>query len=65
MSVAGGPEDFTRWGVTQGQGALVGASLGELPIPRAVSDMTGGALDPAGAAAQAAATLRDIQESVR
>ena len=35
---AGSPDTFRRWGITQGQGALVGATLGELPVPKAVSD---------------------------
>ncbi len=31
-ALAAGPEAFTRWGITQGQGDLIGASLGELPV---------------------------------
>ena len=37
-----GPDTFTRWGITQGQGKLVGATLGELPVPAAVAAVTGG-----------------------
>ena len=60
-----GPEDFTRWGITQGQGDLVGASLGELPVPAAVAAVTSGGTDAQGAAQQAAAALRNIQDSLR
>lgn len=57
-----GPEDLSRWGITQGQGDLVGASLGELPVAAAVSAVTSGT-DPAQAAQEAADALRTIQES--
>ena len=33
-SLQRGRTTFTRWGITQGQGDLIGASLGELPVPR-------------------------------
>ncbi|OZM80417.1 bicyclomycin resistance protein [Pseudonocardia sp. MH-G8] len=60
-----GPEDFTRWGITQGQGDLIGASLGELPVPAAVAEVTSGGTDAQGAAQQAADALRAIQDSLR
>ncbi|MEN3269651.1 extracellular solute-binding protein [Pseudonocardia sp.] len=60
-----GPEAFTRWGITQGQGDLIGASLGELPVPAAVAAVTSGGVDPQGAADQAATALRSIQNSLR
>jgi multiple sugar transport system substrate-binding protein len=60
-----GPEAFSRWGITQGQGDLVGASLGELPVPAAVAAVTSGGTDAQGAAQQAAAALRNIQNSLR
>ena len=58
------PDALTPWGISQGQGALVGATLGELPVPRAISDLTGGGLSPRDAAEQAAADVREIQESL-
>jgi multiple sugar transport system substrate-binding protein len=64
-ALATGPEDFTRWGITQGQGDLVGASLGELPVPAAVAAVTSGGTDAQGAARQAADALRVIQDSLR
>ncbi|MYS22763.1 carbohydrate ABC transporter substrate-binding protein, CUT1 family [Streptomyces sp. DvalAA-14] len=43
-----------RWGITQGQGALVGATEGTLPVPKAIGSMTGGDnLSPSDAAHQA------------
>ena len=60
-----GPEAFTRWGITQGQGDLIGASLGELPVPEAVAAATTGGVAPQEAADQAAATLQEIQDSLR
>jgi multiple sugar transport system substrate-binding protein len=60
-----GPDDLKRWGITQGQGDLVGAALGELPIAKAVSDVTSGGVDPQTAAKQAAESLRSIQGSLK
>jgi multiple sugar transport system substrate-binding protein len=60
-----GPDELKRWGITQGQGDLVGAALGELPIAKAVSDVTSGGVDPATAAKQAAESLRSIQGSLK
>jgi len=63
--LATGPKAYTRWGITQGQGDLIGASLGELPVPAAVAAVTSGAVDAPGAAAQAEAALKSIQDSLR
>ena len=49
-ALAGSVGTFRRWGITQGQGALVGATLGELPVPQAIAAMTSGEIDPAEAA---------------
>ncbi len=57
-------ETISPWGIPQGQGALVGASLGELPVPQAIAAMTGGEVDPSGAAQQAADALREIASSL-
>jgi multiple sugar transport system substrate-binding protein len=64
-AIRDGLSDLNRWGITQGQGDLVGASLGELPVAQAVSDVAGGASDAAAAAQQAASALRDIQDSLQ
>ena len=57
-------DTISPWGIPQGQGALVGASLGELPVPQAISAMTSGELDPQQAAQQAADALREIASSL-
>jgi multiple sugar transport system substrate-binding protein len=58
------PDTFQRWGFPQKQGNLVGATLGELPVPKAVNALTGGELDAAGAAKRAADDVRTIQKSL-
>jgi multiple sugar transport system substrate-binding protein len=58
------PDTFKRWGLPQGQGALVGATLGELPVPKAVNAMVGGESDGAGAAKRAADDVRAIKKSL-
>src|SRR4029450_3327869 len=40
------PDTFSPWGIPQGQGALVGAALGELPVPEAIAAMTSGGVSP-------------------
>jgi multiple sugar transport system substrate-binding protein len=58
------PDTISPWGIPQGQGALVGASLGELPVPQAIAAMTGGEIEPSEAAQQAADALREIAQSL-
>lgn len=58
------PDTISPWGIPQGQGALVGAALGELPVPQAIAGMTGGELAPEQAAQQAADALREIASSL-
>ncbi|NYI03183.1 ABC transporter substrate-binding protein [Allostreptomyces psammosilenae] len=57
--------DMDRWGVPQGQGDLVGAAIGELPVARAVADLAQGGSDPAEAARRAAADVEALAESLR
>jgi multiple sugar transport system substrate-binding protein len=58
------PDTFQRWGFPQKQGALVGATLGELPVPKAINALAGGELDAAAAAKRAADADRRIQTSL-
>jgi multiple sugar transport system substrate-binding protein len=58
------PDTISPWGIPQGQGALVGASLGELPVPQAIAAMTSGEVEPAEAAQQAAEAVREIASSL-
>ncbi len=63
-ALAKSPDSFQRWGFPQKQGALVGATLGELPVPKAINAMTGGELDAPGAAKRAADDVKTIQKSL-
>ncbi|MUL41788.1 extracellular solute-binding protein [Streptomonospora sp. PA3] len=54
-----------RWGIPQGQGRLVGATLGELPVPRAVNAHTSGQIAAAEAAGQAYEDVAAIQNSLQ
>ena len=58
------PDTISPWGIPQGQGALVGAALGELPVPQSIAAMTGGELTPEQAAQQATEALREIATSL-
>ncbi|WP_250004150.1 ABC transporter substrate-binding protein [Actinoplanes sp. M2I2] len=63
-ALAKSPDTFQRWGFPQKQGALVGATLSELPVPKAINALSGGEKDAAGAAEQAAEDVRSIQKSL-
>ena len=62
-ALAAGPADLARWGITQGQGELLGATQGEHPVATAVNEVTSGT-DPQEAAETAAEAVRSIQESL-
>ncbi|MGW3350658.1 ABC transporter substrate-binding protein [Nonomuraea rubra] len=59
------PDTFARWGIPQGQGKLVGATMGELPVPKALSAVADGSLTPQAAAAQAKADVESIKRGIR
>ena len=58
------PETFKRWGLTQGQGDLVGATLGSLPVPKALADLIAGKGDAQGAAQAAQKDVEEIQKGI-
>ncbi|MET8910089.1 extracellular solute-binding protein [Micromonospora sp. NPDC004551] len=58
------PDTFQRWGLTQGQGKLVGAILGELPVPKALADVIGGKSDARAAAERAKKDVDAIAKGV-
>jgi multiple sugar transport system substrate-binding protein len=64
-ALAKSPDTFQRWGFPQKQGALIGATLGELPVPKAINAMTSGELDPAAAAKRAADDVKNIQKTLK
>jgi multiple sugar transport system substrate-binding protein len=59
------PDTFRRWALPQGQGQLLGATLGELPVPKAINAQVSGELDAAGAAKRAAEDVRAIKTSLK
>ncbi|MET7337538.1 extracellular solute-binding protein [Nonomuraea sp. NPDC005650] len=59
------PDTFARWGIPQGQAKLVGATMGELPVPKALSAVVDGSLTPQAAAAQAKADVETIKRGIR
>ncbi|AJE81531.1 putative binding protein dependent transport lipoprotein [Streptomyces albus] len=61
----GGVAKMKRWGITEGQGALVGATNGELPVPKAIGAMTSGQITPEQAAREAADEVSALQKSLR
>jgi multiple sugar transport system substrate-binding protein len=61
----GGVDHMDRWGITEGHGELVGAMLGELPVPKAISAQAGGEIDDAEAARRAHDDVLAIQESLQ
>jgi multiple sugar transport system substrate-binding protein len=62
--VQSAPDTFSRWGLTQGQGKLVGATLGELPVPKALASLVSGKGDAASAAAAAQKAVQAIQDDL-
>jgi multiple sugar transport system substrate-binding protein len=59
------PDTFARWGIAQGQGKLVGATMGELPVPKALSQAVEGTLTPQAAAEQARTDVETIKRGIR
>ncbi|GAA4060893.1 ABC transporter substrate-binding protein [Nonomuraea soli] len=59
------PDTFARWGIPQGQGKLVGATMGELPVPKALAGIVDGSLTAQAAAAQAKTDVETIKRGIR
>jgi multiple sugar transport system substrate-binding protein len=59
------PGTFARWGIPQGQGKLVGAAMGELPVPKALSAVVEGSMSPEEAAATAKRDVETIKRGLR
>ena len=58
-------ETLNRWGFPQGQAALAGALLGELPVPKALAEVLDGQATPEQAAKQAKADVEELAQSVK
>ncbi|MFD5571202.1 ABC transporter substrate-binding protein [Streptomyces cadmiisoli] len=63
--LADGVSNMRRWGITQGEGALVGATNGELPVPKAIGAMSGGQTSPSEAAREADDEISALQKSLQ
>ncbi|MFJ6064215.1 ABC transporter substrate-binding protein [Streptomyces tendae] len=63
--LADGVSNMRRWGITQGEGALVGATNGELPVPKAVGAMTSGQSSPSEAARDADEEVAALKKSLQ
>ncbi|MFD7436437.1 ABC transporter substrate-binding protein [Streptomyces sp. NPDC059861] len=63
--LADGVSNMRRWGITQGEGALVGATNGELPVPKAIGAMTSGQSSPAEAAREAGDEVAALKKSLQ
>ncbi len=63
--LAGGVDTLNRWGITQGQGDLIGAVVGEAPVQKAVSAVTTEGLSGRDAAAQAQQAVQAIADGLR
>ncbi|MCU1579301.1 MAG: bicyclomycin resistance protein [Rhodoglobus sp.] len=59
-----GVNTFSRWGFDQGQGALLGAMLAQLPVPQAIAGLTSGDLTGKSAADQAQKAVQAIKDSL-
>lgn len=63
--LADGVSNMKRWGITEGHGALVGATNGELPVPKAIGAMTSGQISPGEAAREADEEVTALQKSLQ
>ncbi|MFF5480841.1 ABC transporter substrate-binding protein [Streptomyces sp. NPDC012935] len=63
--LADGVSNMRRWGITQGEGALVGATNGELPVPKAIGAMTSGQISPSQAASEADDEVAALKKSLQ
>lgn len=59
------PDTFQRWAIEQGQGALAGAILAELPVPKALNSVVNGQSDPTKAAATAQKAVEEIAKGLK
>jgi multiple sugar transport system substrate-binding protein len=60
-----GVNTMQRWGFKEGQGALVGATQGQLPLPKAISSMINGQTTPDQAAEQSDQDVTALQKSLQ
>lgn len=63
-AISAGPDAFDQWGISAGQGALVGALAGEQPVAAAVGKVTSGDADAQAAVKEATQSIQSIQDSL-
>lgn len=63
--MSAGVGNMRRWGIEQGEGLLVGATNGELPVPKAVGEMTSGQTTPDEAARHSDEEVTALLESLQ
>ena len=63
-TVRSSADTIQRWGFEQGEGQLVGATLGELPVAAALNELVSGSGTGEEAAQQAQAAVSEIQQSL-
>jgi multiple sugar transport system substrate-binding protein len=61
----GGVGNMKRWGLEQGEGLLVGATNGELPVPKTIGAMTSGQIPPDEAAGEADEEVSALKKSLQ
>ena len=59
------PDTIQRWAITQGEGELLGATLSELPVAKAVNRVTTGEVDGETAAQEADEDVTSIQQDMQ
>jgi multiple sugar transport system substrate-binding protein len=64
-TIVAGTNSFDRWGLPEGQGALVGATLGELPVPQALNEMVTGGMSADAAAKKATSDVQQIADQMK
>ncbi|WP_419992596.1 ABC transporter substrate-binding protein [Streptomyces boninensis] len=62
--LADGVSNMQRWGIDQGEGALVGATNGELPVAKAIGALTSGQIPPRQAASDAQEEVAALKQSL-
>lgn len=64
-SIENTPKAVDQWALTQGQGALIGATLGPLPVPKALNQAINGSITSQQAAQQAQSAVEQIQSQMK
>jgi len=58
-------QHIDRWAIPEGQGALLGPTIAELPLPKIIAKMDSSGLGAANAATQAQAAVEKVQKALK